>query len=72
MDGELIFQSFGAVLVSYVDLLYSTVEYIKSLAGLAGYKKLTKGTTTAFGAFCGKKLKETNEGVLSATITETL
>jgi len=72
MDGELTSHSLGVVLISYIDLLYSTAEYIKSLAGLMGYKKLTKGATMAFGAFCGKKLEGANEGVLSTTITERL
>jgi hypothetical protein len=72
MDGELTSHGLGAMLILYIDPLCSTVEYIKSLAGLMGYKKLTKGAITAFGAFCDKKLEKVNKGVFFATITEGL
>src|SRR5713226_7958253 len=36
---------------------------MQSLVGIAG-TKATKGPTTAFGAFCGKKLKKENHGVV--------
>ncbi len=39
-----------------------------SLVGIAN-TKATKGPTTAFGAFCGKKLQEANHGVISIPIT---
>ncbi len=36
---------------------------MRSLVGIAG-TKATKGPTTAFGAFCGKKLEEENHGAV--------
>ena len=39
------------------------------LAGIGGYKKAKRGGTSGYGAFCGKKLKEINDGMLSVTIT---
>ena len=37
---------------------------MRLLGGIGGFKKVTHGATTPFGAFCAKKLNEMNYGVL--------
>ena len=39
------------------------------LAGIGGYRKVKRGGMSGYEAFCGKKLKKLNDGVLSITIT---
>ncbi|KAH9955750.1 hypothetical protein BC827DRAFT_1158100 [Russula dissimulans] len=39
-----------------------STAYVQSLAGIGGVKKVTKAATTAYAAFCGKKLEQENEG----------
>ena len=39
------------------------------LAGIGGYRKVKRGGMSGYGAFCGKKLKELNDSMLSITIT---
>jgi hypothetical protein len=41
---------------------------VRLLGGIGGFKKVTHGATTAFGAFCSKKLHEMNIGVLFSLI----
>ena len=37
---------------------------MRLLGGIGGFKKVTHGATTPFGAFCAKKLNEMNYGAL--------
>jgi hypothetical protein len=39
------------------------------LASIGGYKKAKRGGMSGYSAFCGKKLKEINDSMLSVTIT---
>lgn len=41
---------------------HSNPSHIHSLASIGGFKKMTKGPVTTFGAFVGKKLGEENDG----------
>jgi hypothetical protein len=56
--------------VLHIDTLYSPVAYVKTLAGIGGFKKVKKGTTTAYGVFCGKTLEEMNKGTFSVTVLQ--
>ena len=39
------------------------------LTSIGGYRKVKRGGMSDYEAFCGKKLKKLNDGVLSITIT---
>jgi hypothetical protein len=43
----------------------SNVPYVHSLAGIVSQKKLSKRAATPYSVFCGKKLKEENNGASS-------
>jgi len=38
-----------------------------TLAGIGGYKKAMRSATSSYAVFCGKKLRELNDGALSIT-----
>src|SRR6266851_3065642 len=38
-----------------------------TLASIGGYKKAMRSATSSYAVFCGKKLRELNDGVLSIT-----